>query len=229
MECILLNACYSEIQAKAIAQHIEYVIGMSQEIGDRAAIEFSVGFYDALGAGRNIEVAYKFACNAIQIASIPEYLTPKLLRKNQFDLQPSPIIISCGSIDRDCDKRVSIYHPPSIEQHFTLPSPVSGELPHAIEPTVSKFDSSFPAHREVEFRSTLPVSSLAAIDELHSEKGVDYTQLRNLLATGKWKEADEETLTVMLKVAGREKQGSLMLNPLIIFPVLTYVLLTNYG
>ncbi|MCV3215458.1 hypothetical protein OGM63_18390 [Plectonema radiosum NIES-515] len=32
----------------AIAQHIDYVIGMNQAIGDRAALEFSVGFYDAL-------------------------------------------------------------------------------------------------------------------------------------------------------------------------------------
>ena len=32
---------------------------------------------------------------------------------------------------------------------------------------------------------------------------VDYTRLENLLEAGKWKEADQETLTVMLKVAGR--------------------------
>lgn len=32
---------------------------MSQAIGDRAAIEFTVGFYDALGAGRSFEDAYK--------------------------------------------------------------------------------------------------------------------------------------------------------------------------
>jgi hypothetical protein len=82
VKCVVLNACYSEFQAKAIAQHIDYVIGMSQAIGDRAAIEFAVGFYDALGAGRNFEDAYKFGKNAIHIASIPEHLTPKLLRKN---------------------------------------------------------------------------------------------------------------------------------------------------
>ncbi len=83
VKCVVLNACYSEFQAKAIAQHIDYVIGMSQAIGDRAAIEFAVGFYDALGAGRSFEDAYKFGKNAIHIASIPEHLTPKLLTKNQ--------------------------------------------------------------------------------------------------------------------------------------------------
>ncbi|MGB3641825.1 MAG: GUN4 domain-containing protein [Rivularia sp. (in: cyanobacteria)] len=44
-------------------------------------------------------------------------------------------------------------------------------------------------------------------DDLSSETGVDYTRLRDLLKAGNWKEADEETLTVMLKCAGREKEG----------------------
>ena len=34
VECVLLNACYSETQAEAIRQHIDYVIGMHQEIGN---------------------------------------------------------------------------------------------------------------------------------------------------------------------------------------------------
>ncbi|QSJ16747.1 CHAT domain-containing protein [Nostoc sp. UHCC 0702] len=42
VECIILNACYSQLQAEAIAQHVDYVIGMRREIGDRAAIEFAV-------------------------------------------------------------------------------------------------------------------------------------------------------------------------------------------
>jgi hypothetical protein len=79
VECVLLNACYSEIQASAIAQQIPYVIGMSQEIGDEAAIQFAVGFYDGLGAGRSIEDAYRFGCSAIELDSIPEHLTPVLI------------------------------------------------------------------------------------------------------------------------------------------------------
>jgi CHAT domain len=81
VECVVLNACYSETQATAIAQHIPYVIGMNRAIGDRAAIEFAVGFYDALGAGRSIEFAYDLACNAIQLAGIPEQLTPVLKKR----------------------------------------------------------------------------------------------------------------------------------------------------
>jgi formylglycine-generating enzyme required for sulfatase activity len=83
VECVLLNACYSEVQAKAIAQHINYVIGMNQAIGDKAAIEFAVGFYDALGDGQDVEFAYKLGCIAIRIAGISEHLTPQLLRKGK--------------------------------------------------------------------------------------------------------------------------------------------------
>ena len=35
VECVLLNACHTEIQAEAISRHVRYVIGMSQAIGDR--------------------------------------------------------------------------------------------------------------------------------------------------------------------------------------------------
>ena len=63
--CVLLNACYSEEQANAIVNHIDYVIGMNQEIRDDAAIAFSKGFYQALGYERSIEEAYEFGKNAI--------------------------------------------------------------------------------------------------------------------------------------------------------------------
>ncbi|MEH2247837.1 effector-associated domain EAD1-containing protein [Nostoc sp.] len=84
IECVVLNGCYSEEQAKAIAQDINYVIGMRKAIGDRAAIEFAVGFYDALGAGESIEFSYNLGCAAIQLAGIEEHLTPVLLKKLQI-------------------------------------------------------------------------------------------------------------------------------------------------
>ncbi|MEO0397456.1 MAG: CHAT domain-containing protein [Cyanobacteria bacterium P01_A01_bin.137] len=67
IECVLLNGCYSKVQAESIVEHIEYVIGMQRAISDAAAIEFAVSFYDALGANRSYEFAYKLACNAIRL------------------------------------------------------------------------------------------------------------------------------------------------------------------
>lgn len=82
IECVLLNACYSEVQAEAIHQHIDCVVGMNQTIGDKAAIKFAVGFYDALGADRTYEDAYEFGCTAIDLESIPESATPILKSRN---------------------------------------------------------------------------------------------------------------------------------------------------
>jgi eukaryotic-like serine/threonine-protein kinase len=45
--------------------------------------------------------------------------------------------------------------------------------------------------------------------QLKSARGVDYTRLRDLLVAGKWFEANEETLKVMLKVARRENDDYL--------------------
>ncbi len=84
VNCVVLNACYSEIQVKAIAKHIPFVIGMNQAIGDKAAIAFAVGFYKALGSGRSFEDAYKFARLEIQLEGIPEHLTPILKLKQSF-------------------------------------------------------------------------------------------------------------------------------------------------
>jgi hypothetical protein len=89
LECVLLNACYSEVQAEAICQHVNYVIGMNQAIGDKAARKFAVGFYDALGAGRSIEDAYEFGCSAIYLEGISEHLIPVLKKRTGFVPLPS--------------------------------------------------------------------------------------------------------------------------------------------
>ena len=85
VECVLLNACYSKSQAEAINEHIAYVIGMRRKIEDKAAMEFAVGFYDALGAGKSVEEAFEFGCNAIQFKfpDIPQHLIPVLIKRQE--------------------------------------------------------------------------------------------------------------------------------------------------
>jgi hypothetical protein len=83
VRCVVFNACYSEAQASAVARHIDYVIGMTKAIGDAAAIQFAVGFYDALGAGRDFKTAFQFGCSAIDLKGSPDYMTPVLKEKSQ--------------------------------------------------------------------------------------------------------------------------------------------------
>ncbi|BBC23917.1 von Willebrand factor type A [Pseudanabaena sp. ABRG5-3] len=93
VECVILNACYSEVQAEEISRHINYVIGMKQAIGDQAAIKFSTGFYDAIGAGRSIEDAFEFGKNAIELGNIPEEFTP-VIKKHVKLIAKAPESVS---------------------------------------------------------------------------------------------------------------------------------------
>ena len=90
VECVLLNACYSEFQADAIFQYIDCVIGMTQPIQDRAAINFSKGFYDAIFSGRNYADAFRFGCNNIDLNNIPSSHIPtiKIRHKDSSPQQP---------------------------------------------------------------------------------------------------------------------------------------------
>jgi formylglycine-generating enzyme required for sulfatase activity len=82
LKCIVLNACYSDVQATAIVQYIPYVIGMNDTISDTAAIEFSIGFYDALGAGWSYEEAFEIGKSAIALEGISEEMIPILRKKS---------------------------------------------------------------------------------------------------------------------------------------------------
>jgi len=86
VNCVILNACFSALQASFISKHVPYVVGMKKAIGDRAAIAFSIGFYQALGAGRSIEDSYKLGCVQIGLNNIPESLTPTLLKSENRSL-----------------------------------------------------------------------------------------------------------------------------------------------
>ena len=69
IRCIVLHACDSDHQAEAIAEHIDYVVSVSQPILDQAAHFFSIGFYKGLAARKSIEQAYEMGCIAIQLWS----------------------------------------------------------------------------------------------------------------------------------------------------------------
>ena len=99
VECVFLSACYTDIQAEAISCHIKYVIGMKQEISQSAAISFSVGFYDALGAEKAYKEAFEFGCNAIQLSHshepnhVNENLIPVLKEKPALSSKMPTVLI----------------------------------------------------------------------------------------------------------------------------------------
>ncbi len=67
VRCVVLNSCYSEHQARVIRRHIPYVIGMRSSIPDPTAAAFSLGFYKALGAGKDIPFAFEMGKASIKL------------------------------------------------------------------------------------------------------------------------------------------------------------------
>ena len=78
IRCVVLNACYSEAQAKGIAESIDCVVRMTRAIPDKSAIAFAASFYQALGYGRNIQTAFALGCGQIDLESLGDADVPKL-------------------------------------------------------------------------------------------------------------------------------------------------------
>lgn len=67
IRCVVLNACYTELQARAIADSIPCVIGMSRAVPDSTAVAFAAGFYEALAFGRSIAEAFELGLAQIEM------------------------------------------------------------------------------------------------------------------------------------------------------------------
>jgi hypothetical protein len=81
----VLNACFSQAQAAALADVIDCSVGMIMPIGDRAAIIFASAFYRALGFGRSVQTAFDLGKAALMAEGIPEHEIPELMTREQVD------------------------------------------------------------------------------------------------------------------------------------------------
>jgi len=103
---------------------------------------------------------------------------------------------------------------PSVKRHFqnaALPPAKDFGVKDWVSQAIEKGMESDPQKRPQSMKDWLtflrePTISSVSV-QLNSARNVDYTRLRDLLAAGKWKEADQETVKVMLKATRREKEG----------------------
>ena len=82
---VLLDACYSRMQAEAITEIIDCTIGMNESLTDGASITFSAAFYQAIGFGRSIQEAFEQGKTALLLTNSTEYTKPVLLVKSGVD------------------------------------------------------------------------------------------------------------------------------------------------
>ncbi|HST60351.1 MAG TPA: CHAT domain-containing protein [Longimicrobium sp.] len=76
---VVLNACYSEPQARAIADAVGCAIGTCGPISDTAAITFASTFYSGIAFGESVQTAWERAATALALDGIPEKECPKIL------------------------------------------------------------------------------------------------------------------------------------------------------
>ena len=83
IECVILNACYTDIQGELVSLGVPYTIAISGAISDGAAIEYSRGFYDAIGAGRDFEFAFQEGHRAVRLMNLCDGFAPKLFTETK--------------------------------------------------------------------------------------------------------------------------------------------------
>ena len=83
VECVVLNVCHSEPQARELSAHVPFVVGSPGAVADDAAREFSLGFYQAIGAGFPIPTAYEIGCVHMSAAGVADDELPKLIRRDR--------------------------------------------------------------------------------------------------------------------------------------------------
>ncbi len=64
---VVLNACYSEVQAQEAVKHIDFVVAMASGVSEDGAVELAGAFYQALAYGRSVQQAFELARNELEM------------------------------------------------------------------------------------------------------------------------------------------------------------------
>ncbi|MBD2464646.1 GUN4 domain-containing protein [Oscillatoria sp. FACHB-1407] len=130
-----------------------------------------------------------------------EFLAKQQEQKEQKEQQPKEVLEPPVTVIQTPAADASVAPPPQ-----TSPASIAPVAPPA--PPAPPTPPPAPA----------PVAAPSTSQLLPSERGISYTRLNELLQAKNWREADEETLALMLKATGREKAGWLDRTALESFP-----------
>jgi hypothetical protein len=82
---VVLNACYSDGQASALAAYVDCVVGMDGSIHDDAARHFAIGFYGGLAERESVAAAYSQGKAAIALEGRDDSGRPRLVVRDGVD------------------------------------------------------------------------------------------------------------------------------------------------
>ncbi len=154
LKCIVLNACYSEIQGEVIRNEIDYVIGMNSAVSDASATKFSVAFYDAVFAGTDFRTAFDLGCTSLDLNNMTDSEVPVFMTGSRL----SPITLPYTALIPEIERIVYAFcnSPFTARYQFTT----KGET---LKPVIDKY-----------YRTSMPrpvrkvhVESMRQIDTTH--------------------------------------------------------------
>jgi hypothetical protein len=100
LRLVLLNACFTKVQARLISDVIDYAVGTGKGIGDKAGVAFAGAFYRALGFGKSIRDAFDSAKAELALTKMPRTQGIELfVREGLNELDPFPQLDTKGAID----------------------------------------------------------------------------------------------------------------------------------
>jgi hypothetical protein len=87
LRCVVLNACFTAFQARAIANHVDCVIATTREVDDNAAIAFSTAFYRAIAFGKSVASAFELGRIEVGLRGLPGEGVFQLFHRPQVEPQ----------------------------------------------------------------------------------------------------------------------------------------------
>ncbi|MDH5670647.1 MAG: tetratricopeptide repeat protein [Myxococcales bacterium] len=117
---VILNACYSRVQAEAIVREVDFVIGMEASIDDESARVFSAAFYRGLAFGKSVETAFELGVNAIRLPGLPDDEAPVLLVAS--GASPDDVLIRGAPAEDPLSERPALIDPKPGDRADKAPS-----------------------------------------------------------------------------------------------------------
>ena len=91
LRLVVLNACFTKVQARLISEVVDYAVGTGKGIGDKAGVAFAGAFYRALGFGKSIRDAFDSAKAELDLTKMPRTQGIELfLREGLSELDSFP-------------------------------------------------------------------------------------------------------------------------------------------
>lgn len=91
LRLVVLNACFTKVQARLLSDVIDYAVGTGKGIGDKGGVAFAGAFYRALGFGKSIRDAFDSAKAELGLTKMPRTQGIELfVREGLNELDPFP-------------------------------------------------------------------------------------------------------------------------------------------